>query len=66
MIVGGGHALADQYRVRPRAGVVFDLDRAESAGFRPLAAVIRQIGREFNVKINEAMLDFPAASATDN
>ena len=27
---------------------------------------LRQIGREFNVKINEAMLDFPAASATDN
>ena len=28
--------------------------------------LLRQIGREFNVKINEAMLDFPAASATDN
>ena len=27
---------------------------------------LRQIGREFNVKINEAMLYFPAASATDN
>nr|WP_302807877.1 rhamnulose-1-phosphate aldolase [uncultured Adlercreutzia sp.] len=27
---------------------------------------LRQIGREFNVKINEAMLDSPAASATDN
>ena len=27
---------------------------------------LRQIGREFNVKINEVMLDFPAASATDN
>ena len=27
---------------------------------------LRQIGREFNAKINESMLDFPAASATDN
>lgn len=27
---------------------------------------LRQIGREFNVTINEAMLDVPATSATDN
>lgn len=27
---------------------------------------LRQIGREFNVTINEAMLGFPVASATDN
>ena len=52
MIVGGGHALADQYRVRSRAGVVFDLDRAEYAGFRHLDDVIGQIGREFVVFVH--------------
>ena len=52
MIIGAGHALADQYRVRSRAGVVFDLDRAEYAGFRHLDDVIGQIGREFVVFVH--------------
>ena len=52
MIISGGHSLADQYRVRSRAGVVLDLDRAEHAGFRHLDDVIGQIGRELVVFVH--------------
>ena len=52
MVVGGGHALADQYRVRSRAGVVLDFDRAEHAGLRHLDDVLGQVRGQFAVFVH--------------